>query len=189
MANTVFINLLGAINDKYLYFESPLTRPNPSRVGGPDSWRLELVASEWCGMPLSHACQIRIRHLPTGTYLAALSDKAKAAAKKLRDRRMGNKGASVEAPAGGMPTGGAGGAEGGLQRALKGAVGTDEDVLQDEEFRLVLTKRYNVPDTVWELHTFSKEDVVSAPAGWKAEVLQCNKAMWAYAAARKHPAA
>jgi hypothetical protein len=27
-----------------LYFESPLTRPDPKRVSGPDTWRLELVS-------------------------------------------------------------------------------------------------------------------------------------------------
>ncbi|KXZ52374.1 hypothetical protein GPECTOR_9g418 [Gonium pectorale] len=177
VANTVYINVLGALNDKYLYFESPLTRSDPSRIGGPDAWRLELVADggAWLGMPLTNGCKLRIRHLPTGTYLAALSSKAREAGKALKNRRIGSShalaaaaaaaeadgatpatpsAAAAEAPAAAAPV------VGGLPPALHNAVERDEDVLHEEAFRLVLTRRYNVPDTLWELHTFTKDEPV-----------------------------
>ncbi|EFJ39749.1 hypothetical protein VOLCADRAFT_121781 [Volvox carteri f. nagariensis] len=183
VANTVYINFLGAINDKFLYFQNPLTRPEPNRIGGPDCWRLELVAEGgfWSGMPLSHGCTIRIRHLATGTYLAALSSKAKEAARAWRARKAalatgpggagggGPGGEGAPAGAGGEFGGGAGaaaaaaavsgGGGGEMQNVLHSA---DEDVLYDEAFRLVLTKRYGVPDTLWELHTFTKEEMLGA---------------------------
>ncbi|KAG2491060.1 hypothetical protein HYH03_010506 [Edaphochlamys debaryana] len=188
VANTVYINLLGALSEKYIYFESPLTRPDPNRVGGPDSWRVELVVDggSWCGMPLNYGCRLRIRHLPTGTYLAVLSSRAKEAAKARRDHRAAANEAggvpptpAAQASQGGssLPQprkGGVAGPEGAASAAtlpatptganpaqmLKNAVALDEDVLHDEAFRVVLTKRYNVPDTLWELVTFSKEEPV-----------------------------
>jgi inositol 1,4,5-triphosphate receptor type 1 len=43
VANTVYINFLGAINDKFLYFQSPLARADPNAISGTDCWRMELV--------------------------------------------------------------------------------------------------------------------------------------------------
>ncbi|PNH09605.1 Inositol 1,4,5-trisphosphate receptor type 2 [Tetrabaena socialis] len=164
VANSVYINFLGAVNEKELYFESPLTRPDPNRIGGPDTWRMELVleGGKWCGMPVTHKCKLRIRHLPTGTYLAALSNKAKDAAKALRYKAAAKEEGGPGAPTvPGTPsaTAGAGAAlpDAGAN-PFKNAVATDEDVLHDEAFRLVLTKRYNRPETLWELQTFSGED-------------------------------
>eukprot|EP00198_Chlamydomonas_reinhardtii_P012135 XP_001701472.1 ryanodine-inositol 1,4,5-triphosphate receptor Ca2+ channel [Chlamydomonas reinhardtii] len=190
VANTIYINFLGAYekldgekSQKVLYFESPMTRKDPDRVSGPDCWRVELVEPEgkWCGMPVKHMSKVRIRHLPTGMYLAANSEKAKLEAKRsdmdrrgkmddLERKRSGAGGArrkdgimeqeeAPEAPEPQVPV-----TPGGVEQALRSAVATDADVLHEEGYRLVLTHRYAVPATTWQVYTVQGPD---EPVGQK----------------------
>lgn len=133
------------------------------------------VQGKWCGMPVKHMSKVRIRHLPTGMYLAANSEKAKLEAKRsdmdrrgkmddLERKRSGAGGArrkdgimeqeeAPEAPEPQVPV-----TPGGVEQALRSAVATDADVLHEEGYRLVLTHRYAVPATTWQVYTVQGPD-------------------------------